>query len=185
MPLSVLTTQVPKAIDTNGAGDTFATMYMVAMMRGDPLPGSTASWGASRAVLQPQTCKPRCAPDLIAQPGGIPAIGQVERVWLAAVPLLQHMSAAVAGLVKQLAGVSRQTAWLERIVVQMEQFSVSTSWGRSSSSRVSSAGVGASTDVQVEGRQVVGAGAAAADHTGSVAAATAAPQPASAGFKQL
>ena len=67
--------------DTNGAGDTFATMYMISLMRGDPSPGATASWAASRAVLLPQSCKPRCAPELI--PAGIPAVSDVERVRLA------------------------------------------------------------------------------------------------------
>lgn len=32
------------AVDTNGAGDTFATVYMIATLLGDPDPGSTASW---------------------------------------------------------------------------------------------------------------------------------------------
>ena len=54
------------AVDTNGAGDTFATMYMLALARGDRDPGAVASLAASRAVMQPQTCKPDCAPALFA-----------------------------------------------------------------------------------------------------------------------
>ncbi len=49
-------------MDTNGAGDTFATMYMLALARGEKDPGATASLAASRAVMQPQSCKPDCAP---------------------------------------------------------------------------------------------------------------------------
>jgi sugar/nucleoside kinase (ribokinase family) len=40
--------------DTNGAGDTFATTYMLAMAVNDRQPGVTANWAASRAVAQPQ-----------------------------------------------------------------------------------------------------------------------------------
>lgn len=40
--------------DTNGAGDTFATAYMLAMAVNDRQPGVTANWAASRAVAQPQ-----------------------------------------------------------------------------------------------------------------------------------
>jgi hypothetical protein len=48
------TTPVAAVADTNGAGDTFATAYMVALMRGYADPGAVASWAASRAVMQPQ-----------------------------------------------------------------------------------------------------------------------------------
>jgi hypothetical protein len=37
------------ATDTNGAGDTFATVYMIARLLGDPDPGTTASWWVKRA----------------------------------------------------------------------------------------------------------------------------------------
>jgi hypothetical protein len=40
--------------DTNGAGDTFATTYMLAIAVNDRQPGVTANWAASRAVAQPQ-----------------------------------------------------------------------------------------------------------------------------------
>ncbi|GFR40112.1 hypothetical protein Agub_g666 [Astrephomene gubernaculifera] len=56
---------VDKVRDTNGAGDTFATGYMVALARGLPDPAHHASWAASRAVMQAQSCKPQCAGDLI------------------------------------------------------------------------------------------------------------------------
>jgi len=42
------------AVDTNGAGDTFATAYMLALTRHDRSPGMTANWAAARAVSQPQ-----------------------------------------------------------------------------------------------------------------------------------
>lgn len=83
---------IPKAVDTNGAGDTFATVYMIALMRGDANPGATASWAASRAVLQPQTCKPQCAPALI--PEGIKAITEGERLKIALSPLLHNVLTA-------------------------------------------------------------------------------------------
>lgn len=52
--------QVEKVADTNGAGDTFATAYMLALQSGWPSPGSFANWAASRAVMMPQDCKPHC-----------------------------------------------------------------------------------------------------------------------------
>ena len=42
------------AVDTNGAGDTFATAYMLALMQGQPQPGRAANWAAAQAVSQPQ-----------------------------------------------------------------------------------------------------------------------------------
>eukprot|EP00879_Flechtneria_rotunda_P010537 GHRR01011017.1.p1 GENE.GHRR01011017.1~~GHRR01011017.1.p1 ORF type:complete len:290 (+),score=91.79 GHRR01011017.1:682-1551(+) len=91
--------KVAKAKDTNGAGDTFATTYMVAYMRGDPDPGTTASWAASRAVLQPQTCKPRCAPALIAiPPDGLQPINELERLKWAFWPLLGHLQQTLTPL---------------------------------------------------------------------------------------
>lgn len=174
--------QVPKAIDTNGAGDTFATVYMLAAMRGDPSPGSTASWAASRAVLQPQTCKPRCAPQLITAPGGVPVLGPLERAWIAAVPLLQHIAGVAVGPVKQVADLAAQVPLLQEVVQQLEQFSQSSSWGRDVSSRLdSSAGVHRAAGAWTESRQA----GAAADDTGRVAAAaTAVPHPSRAGVEQ-
>jgi hypothetical protein len=62
---------------------------MVASLLGDADPGSTASWAASRAVLQPQSCKPRCAPALI--PGGrAPPVTPAARLRLAAAALLRR-----------------------------------------------------------------------------------------------
>lgn len=46
--------------DTNGAGDTFATAYMLALARGHPAPVSVAHWAGGVAVSQPQACKPGC-----------------------------------------------------------------------------------------------------------------------------
>lgn len=131
--------KVPQAVDTNGAGDTFATVYMLAAMRGDPSPGSTASWAASRAVLQPQTCKPRCAPQLItATAGGVPRLGQLERAWIAAMPLLQHLAGAAAGPVEQAAGWAAgvQVGLLDELAGWLRAFSQSSSWSRDISSRL-------------------------------------------------
>ncbi|PNW75901.1 hypothetical protein CHLRE_12g555750v5 [Chlamydomonas reinhardtii] len=73
---------VDKVRDTNGAGDTFATGYMLALSRGLADPGAHASWAASRAVMQPQSCKPHCAGDLIE--GHMPAWGAREKLVAAA-----------------------------------------------------------------------------------------------------
>eukprot|EP00967_Tisochrysis_lutea_P067696 scaffold88492_cov20-Tisochrysis_lutea.AAC.1 len=45
--------KVPQ-VDSNGAGDTFATAYMIALAQGHPDPGHAAAWTASRAVMAPQ-----------------------------------------------------------------------------------------------------------------------------------
>lgn len=41
-------------MDTNGAGDTFATAYMLALARHARSPGADANWVASRAVMRDQ-----------------------------------------------------------------------------------------------------------------------------------
>lgn len=175
---------MPKAIDTNGAGDTFATVYMMAAMRGDPSPGSTASWAASRAVLQPQTCKPRCAPLLISAPGGVPVLTPAERVVIAAVPLLQHLVGIAAGVGRQLVGVVPvQVPMLQQAVDRLEELSSSSSWGRDVSSMLSSAvglegdsRLGSESTTQVVSEQAAGG-------SGVVAAATAVPHSAEAGVE--
>ncbi|KAK9805593.1 hypothetical protein WJX72_006726 [[Myrmecia] bisecta] len=53
------------AVDTNGAGDTFATAYMLALTMHSRAPGAAANWAASRAVMQAQACKPHCVTDSI------------------------------------------------------------------------------------------------------------------------
>lgn len=179
--LLLLAEQVPRAVDTNGAGDTFATVYMIAAMRGDPSPGTTASWAASRAVLQHQTCKPRCAPDLIAAPGGVPVIGQAERAWIAAVPLLQHAAALASGPLKQLAVLAPGMGWLQEVVDRVEQFSTSKSWGRDVSSRLVSPKVVMDSSAMQDARAAMGADASTSDSM--AAAATAVPH-SSAGVQQ-
>lgn len=52
---------VPFVADTNGAGDIFASSYMIALIQGAADPAAAASWAASRAVMMPQSCKPGCA----------------------------------------------------------------------------------------------------------------------------
>jgi hypothetical protein len=94
-------------VDSNGAGDTFATLFMLALLRGDPCPAHTASWAASRAVLQPQACKPRCAPLLIVQqPEGLPRMSRLEHLQLAAAPLLRRAALVVAGGLEALGDVA-------------------------------------------------------------------------------
>lgn len=46
----------PGVVDTNGAGDTFAAGYMIALAQGHEEPAQLASFAASRAVMQPQVC---------------------------------------------------------------------------------------------------------------------------------
>ena len=42
------------AVDTNGAGDTFATAYMLALASRSSRPGTVANWAAAQTVSQPQ-----------------------------------------------------------------------------------------------------------------------------------
>ncbi|KAL4450095.1 hypothetical protein ABPG77_010764 [Micractinium sp. CCAP 211/92] len=51
---------VDQVVDTNGAGDTFATAYMLAAAAGHSSPVSVAHWAGGLAVSQPQACKPAC-----------------------------------------------------------------------------------------------------------------------------
>jgi sugar/nucleoside kinase (ribokinase family) len=52
---------VDAVLDTNGAGDTFATAYALALAWRLSDPGYVASWAASRAVQQPQVSMLHCA----------------------------------------------------------------------------------------------------------------------------
>lgn len=52
--------KVEKVVDTNGAGDTFATAYMLAFMEGRPNPGLEATKAAAKIITKPQRCKPWC-----------------------------------------------------------------------------------------------------------------------------
>jgi len=52
--------KVEKVVDTNGAGDTFATAYMLALAAGSAEPGLEASRAAAQIVTKPQSCKPWC-----------------------------------------------------------------------------------------------------------------------------
>jgi hypothetical protein len=91
--------QVDKVRDTNGAGDTFATAYMLALSRGLSDPGHHAAWAASRAVMQAQSCKPQCAADLIE--GHVPVWGPADRAAAALRGLLRASGAIVGLLVKE------------------------------------------------------------------------------------
>lgn len=143
--------QVPKAVDTNGAGDTFATTFMIALMRADRSPGSTAAWAASRAVMQPQTCKPRCAPALItSSPEVLRPIGSTERLHMAVQPLLQRLQHTAGPLVQQVAAAAAAAASSGPAadLAQLAWLKQASQWlgiGSSSSSRSSSRGSSSST----------------------------------------
>ncbi|PSC72324.1 sugar kinase [Micractinium conductrix] len=52
-------------VDTNGAGDVFATSYMLAAAAGHSDPVKVAHWAGAMAVSQPQACKPACVTDAL------------------------------------------------------------------------------------------------------------------------
>jgi hypothetical protein len=56
-------------IDTNGAGDTFATTFMIGVMQGHSVEdaGLRATWAASRVCLRPQSCKPLCCTEAVRE----------------------------------------------------------------------------------------------------------------------
>ncbi|PNH05104.1 hypothetical protein TSOC_008665 [Tetrabaena socialis] len=81
--------------DTNGAGDVFATAYMLALARGLSDPGHHASWAASRAVMQVQACKPQCAGGQIE--GHVPTWGFADRA-SAALRGIGHLTRGVLDL---------------------------------------------------------------------------------------
>lgn len=56
--------QVNGVVDTNGAGDSFATGWMLAAAAGHSHPTAVANWAGAMAVSQPQGCKPACVGDL-------------------------------------------------------------------------------------------------------------------------
>lgn len=57
---TILAEKVETVEDTNGAGDTFATAYMLALANNKGNPGAEAARAAARTVMQPQECKPWC-----------------------------------------------------------------------------------------------------------------------------
>jgi hypothetical protein len=57
--------QVSAVLDTNGAGDTFATAYMLAVAAGHASPVTVAHWAGGLAVSKPQACKPACVTDAL------------------------------------------------------------------------------------------------------------------------
>lgn len=56
-------------VDTNGAGDTFATTFMIGVFEGMSVEqaGKSATWAASRVCLQPQSCKPLCCSEAVQE----------------------------------------------------------------------------------------------------------------------
>lgn len=55
-PVNIDVVKVDKVIDTNGAGDTFATAYMLAIAAHSVDPGLDASRAAAQTVTKPQVC---------------------------------------------------------------------------------------------------------------------------------
>lgn len=89
--------QVDAVLDTNGAGDTFATAYMLAAAAGHASPISVAHWAGGVAVSQPQACKPACVTEALrADWRNMPA--SRGRGWLALPSPLRHL-AQLLGLV--------------------------------------------------------------------------------------
>eukprot|EP00892_Ulva_mutabilis_P005345 jgi/Ulvmu1/3182/UM015_0223.1 len=58
-----------KPLDTNGAGDTFATTFMIKLADGMTVEdaGMSATWAASRVCLKPQSCKPACCAQAVQE----------------------------------------------------------------------------------------------------------------------
>ena len=58
-----------KPVDTNGAGDTFATSYMLSLARGRSAQQALieGTWMASRVCLKPQDCKPACCAEAVQE----------------------------------------------------------------------------------------------------------------------
>ena len=54
LPVNIDVVKVDKVIDTNGAGDTFATAYMLAVAARSSDPGADASLAAAQTVTKPQ-----------------------------------------------------------------------------------------------------------------------------------
>ena len=61
-----------KPVDTNGAGDTFATAYMLSLARGHSAQQALVkgTWMASRVCLKPQECKPECCAQAVQEEMG-------------------------------------------------------------------------------------------------------------------
>jgi hypothetical protein len=62
-----LACEVSAVVDTNGAGDSFATAYMLALAGGHLEPAAVANWAGAAAVGQPQRCKPLCVRDALLE----------------------------------------------------------------------------------------------------------------------
>jgi len=58
---------IDRVVDTNGAGDCFATGYSIALAAGHDSPSEVANWAGAIAVSQPQHCKPYCVADAIKE----------------------------------------------------------------------------------------------------------------------
>ena len=87
--------------DTNGAGDTFATAYMLAAAAGHSSPMAVAHWAGGQAVSKPQACKPACITGALqaswhtmppGQPGGWLAALAGSPVQRLLLPPLRHLA---------------------------------------------------------------------------------------------
>lgn len=59
--------KVANVVDTNGAGDSFATSWILALAEGHSDPSAVANWAGGAAVSKPQSCKPLCVADALQE----------------------------------------------------------------------------------------------------------------------
>lgn len=95
--------QVTEVVDTNGAGDTFATAYMLAAAAGHSSPVRVAHWAGAVAVGQPQACKPACITQALQAGWHTMPASQAGLAWL---PLQRLLLLPPVKQVAQLLGLA-------------------------------------------------------------------------------
>lgn len=94
---------VDKVVDTNGAGDTFGTAYMLAVASGHSDPVKVAHWAGGLAVSKPQACKPACVTEALQ--AGWHSMPPSDTASLATwVPAVQRLLLPPSKLLAQLLG---------------------------------------------------------------------------------